>query len=274
MRYVTHDLNPELATVFLIPPRELVEVSSSMVKGLIGPAGWEGMVTNYVPPPVYRKMLDHELSRSFIDVWRGTTGQAGDPLYAEISARYSEPRRHYHTLAHIAACLSELERLALTHDLRERIGLAIWFHDVIYDPLAQDNEMRSAEFFQKKAIAAGMSPTLISGVSSMIKATRRHEAPPGPNAYATRLFVDIDLAILGASPARFRVYDEAIRREFSGVPDAVYRARRKCVLRQFLDRQSLFCTPEFRERYERQARENLLSLTGPKESMRSRRLRT
>lgn len=260
MRYVNEDLNPELTTIFLIPPRAIVEVSSSMVKGLIGPAGWESVVVKYVPAPVYRKILDHELSPAFRALWRDTTGQEGGEVYAEIAERYSEPHRHYHTLAHISACVYELEQLALTGDLRARIALAIWFHDVIYNSLAQDNELRSAQLFQQKAIAAGMSPALIQEVSTMIEATKTHEAPSGPNARATRLFLDIDLAILGASPARFRTYDKAIRKEYAEIPAAIYGRERKNVLRSFLDRPNLFSTPEFHQKYEQQGRENLLTL--------------
>jgi phosphopantetheine adenylyltransferase len=36
-------------TVFLMPPRAISEVSSSMVKGLVGPQGWEATVCQYVP---------------------------------------------------------------------------------------------------------------------------------------------------------------------------------------------------------------------------------
>jgi pantetheine-phosphate adenylyltransferase len=260
MRYVNDDLNPELTTIFLIPPRSMVEISSSMVKGLVGPAGWESVVADYVPAPVYRKVLDHELSGAFLRLWRDATGQAGDELYGEISERYCEPQRHYHTLTHISACLSELQQLSLTRVEQERIGLAIWFHDVIYDPLASDNEERSAEFFQGKATAAGMPLDLIQQVSSMIEATKNHEALPHPDGRATRLFIDIDLAILGASPVRFRAYDEAIRKEYASVPAVIYNPKRRHALRRFLDRQNVFCTSEFRERYERQARENLLSV--------------
>jgi predicted metal-dependent HD superfamily phosphohydrolase len=235
-------------------------VSSSMVKGLIGPAGWEGVIANYVPPSVYRKILDRELSRGFTALWREVTGQEGDDIYTEISKRYSEPQRHYHTLAHVSVCLGELEQLSLPRDLHVRIALAIWFHDVIYDPLARDNEGKSAEFFEEKACKAGMPPAIIREVSCMIEATKRHEAPPEIDARATRLFIDIDLAILGASPVRFRAYDEAIRKEYSGVNATIYGLRRKSVLRKFLDRRNLYCTPEYRERYEQQARENLLSV--------------
>lgn len=57
MRNVNEDLAPGIATVFLIPPREICEVSSSFVKGLVGVEGWEGVVKPYVPGPVYRKLL-------------------------------------------------------------------------------------------------------------------------------------------------------------------------------------------------------------------------
>ena len=57
MRNVNEDLKPNIATVFLIPPREMCEVSSSFVKGLVGPEGWEDVIKPYVPPPIYEKLL-------------------------------------------------------------------------------------------------------------------------------------------------------------------------------------------------------------------------
>ena len=54
MRHVNADLQPEIASVFLMPPREIAEVSSSFVKGLIGPEGWQEIVMKYVPGPVFR----------------------------------------------------------------------------------------------------------------------------------------------------------------------------------------------------------------------------
>ena len=60
VRHINADLQPEIRTVFLMPPREIVEISSTMVKGLVGPNGWQQMVRRYVPQAVYEKMLrDH-----------------------------------------------------------------------------------------------------------------------------------------------------------------------------------------------------------------------
>jgi pantetheine-phosphate adenylyltransferase len=58
MRNINGDLNPNIVTVFLMPPREIAEISSSFVEGLVGPDGWEKIVKKYVPEPVYEKFLD------------------------------------------------------------------------------------------------------------------------------------------------------------------------------------------------------------------------
>jgi pantetheine-phosphate adenylyltransferase len=56
MRNINGDFDPEICTVFLMPPRNIAEVSSSMVKGLVGPSGWKRVVRKYVPEPVYRRL--------------------------------------------------------------------------------------------------------------------------------------------------------------------------------------------------------------------------
>ena len=56
MRQINADMAPEINTVFLMPPRDIAEVSSNMIKGLIGPSGWEDIVRRYVPAPVFEKL--------------------------------------------------------------------------------------------------------------------------------------------------------------------------------------------------------------------------
>jgi pantetheine-phosphate adenylyltransferase len=58
MRNINGDLNSRICFVFLMPPRDIAEVSSSMVKGLVGPMGWQKVVRKYVPVPVYRRFLN------------------------------------------------------------------------------------------------------------------------------------------------------------------------------------------------------------------------
>ena len=58
MRNVNGDLNPEISTIFLMPTRQIAEVSSSFVKGLVGPQGWQTVIKSFVPKPVYKAILE------------------------------------------------------------------------------------------------------------------------------------------------------------------------------------------------------------------------
>jgi pantetheine-phosphate adenylyltransferase len=58
MNNVNSDINSNITTIFLMPPRKLCEVSSSLVKGLVGPDGWEKIVCQYVPKPVFDKLKE------------------------------------------------------------------------------------------------------------------------------------------------------------------------------------------------------------------------
>ena len=71
------------------------------------------------------------------------------------------------------------------------------------------------------------------------------------------LIVDIDLSILGRAPDVYDRYEVAIGEEYKWVPKVTYRRERRAVLRSFLERDSIFQTDRFRERFEVPARENL-----------------
>lgn len=58
MRHINNDIDPQIIAVFLIPPREIAEISSSFVKGLVGVDGWTEVVKKYVPFSVHKKMVE------------------------------------------------------------------------------------------------------------------------------------------------------------------------------------------------------------------------
>ncbi|MRR15225.1 MAG: pantetheine-phosphate adenylyltransferase [Deltaproteobacteria bacterium] len=57
LSYVNRHLNSEIETIFLLPPRELIEISSSIVRGLVGPDGWESVVSKYISPSVLERLI-------------------------------------------------------------------------------------------------------------------------------------------------------------------------------------------------------------------------
>ena len=56
MRHINGDMAPKITTAFLMPPRDIAELSSSMVKSLIGPEEWKETVRRYVPQPVFKAL--------------------------------------------------------------------------------------------------------------------------------------------------------------------------------------------------------------------------
>ncbi|MGJ8672531.1 pantetheine-phosphate adenylyltransferase [Rubritalea sp.] len=57
MRHINGDMAPDITTTFLMPPRDIAELSSSMIKGLTGPDGWESIIQRYVPDPVMKLLI-------------------------------------------------------------------------------------------------------------------------------------------------------------------------------------------------------------------------
>ena len=135
--------------------------------------------------------------------------------------------------------------------------MALWFHDAIYDPQAADNEQRSADWAVAELTRHGVGATSVQHVHALIVATCHSATPSDPDQ---QLLVDIDLSILGASPARFAEYDAQVRAEYDWVETGVYQTKRKTVLKGFLDRPTIYSTALFKARYEQQARKNLQRL--------------
>ena len=71
------------------------------------------------------------------------------------------------------------------------------------------------------------------------------------------IFLDLDLAILGASSSEYDEYVAQIRKEYIYYSWEDYRAGRNAVLRGFLTRQRLYFTDYFHKLYEIEARQNI-----------------
>jgi predicted metal-dependent HD superfamily phosphohydrolase len=179
------------------------------------------------------------------------------PTIDRLVAAYSEPHRHYHTLEHIAEMLRVVGRLAGYCVDPRAVQLAVWFHDVVYDPRATDNEEQSANRVTDWLGARGLSTVVLASVADLVRATDHHtEANTAPDT-DVQVLLDADLAILAASEARYRRYASDIRKEYAFVPEAQYRTARVSVLEKFLARPKLFHHPLMIAEGERVARHNL-----------------
>jgi len=191
----------------------------------------------------------------WVKLWRDA-GAKGDsePAFGVLVERYSESHRAYHNLAHVLDCLDEFESARQLARNDTAVALALWYHDIVYDPRAKDNEERSAELANEALNSAGLAQETRESITALILSTKKHDGSLDLDA---PFMVDVDLSILGREPARFDEYESQIRQEYSWVPEDAFVNGRSAILESFLARTVLYGTEFFRAKYERQARENL-----------------
>lgn len=173
-------------------------------------------------------------------------------LFEDIARRYREPHRAYHTLEHIGRLFGDIEAFGIEDP---GIEFAIWFHDVIYRPGATSNEARSAEHARLCLGRFSFGDGLMDRIDYMIRCTKDHENPIGdPGA---QVFLDADMAILGAAPGEYCQYLRNVRKEFRLVPIFLYRRGRARFVKGVLDRPRIYLSEPFHARYDAAARTNL-----------------
>lgn len=199
--------------------------------------------------------MDRILELSWLRCWQQIGVQ--NPiveLRERLICAYREPHRHYHTVQHLIECLQLFDSLSHIADQPGEVEIALWFHDAIYDITSNANEQLSAQWASRELLKAGVDADVSARISGHILATR-HKALPEGNDQA--LLVDIDLAILGAEPQRFDEYEKQIRLEYHFVPNVIFKSKRKKLLRQFLERKSIYSTPGVHQFLEEPARQNI-----------------
>lgn len=165
------------------------------------------------------------------------TRDAGEHIWRELRAAYASPPRVYHNLAHIAACLRDLDEAAPEGSVP--VETALWFHDAIYEPLRTDNETRSAEFMRTVLGPIGVDPQTLADAHRLIMVTAGHaKAAEADEA----LIADVDLAILGSDPEAYDRYAKAIREEYRAVPDDQYVPGRARFLAGMLESPAIYRT--------------------------------
>lgn len=175
--------------------------------------------------------------------------------FADLVSHYTETGRHYHNLEHVKELLDTVDELQVLAVDIITIRLAVWFHDVIYDPRADDNEARSAEYAVRALRTFGLPPEDIERVRNLILVTVDHEAPA--DDIDAQILIDADLAPLGSDENLFERQSKALRKEFAWVPEEEYQANRARFLTSFLERERIFQTDELFDSLESQARRNI-----------------
>ena len=192
-------------------------------------------------------------------VWQTLApNQAMPDLQAVLNA-YAQPQRHYHTVQHLQECLQWWQRCQEQMQHPAEVALALFYHDIVYEPKCSDNELQSAN-----TMLAQLQPYLPSDsterIYRWILATAHHGTQPDMDQeddQDLKWVLDIDLGILSANAERFQEYERQIRMEYRHVPLLIYRCKRRQILRDFAQTEYLYHTDFFRQQLEKVAKANL-----------------
>jgi predicted metal-dependent HD superfamily phosphohydrolase len=189
------------------------------------------------------------------EIWLKTTadhmpGNADE--WSRIEEAYSEPGRHYHTLLHLSDVYDAL-MLYYDGDVPLSSLLALFYHDLVYNTLRGDNEKQSADQASAVLNEWKIDASVVKRVCDIILATTKHESSDPE----TMVFLDADMAILGADAEIYHDYAQKVRREYSIYPDLLYNPGRRKFVESTLKREKIFLTEAFQKKYEEQAWINL-----------------
>jgi predicted metal-dependent HD superfamily phosphohydrolase len=196
-----------------------------------------------------------------------SSSPAGIRSFENVLARHRQSHRRYHGVRHLrwvvrhALELIEAPRSGQTGagqtGARDAgvIVAAAFFHDVVYDVTRSDNEAASARVATQSLIELGWEPDRVDRVASIILATATHTSQPGD--LDTAMLLAADLAVLAAEPSAYGDYVRGVRREYTHVNDADWRAGRSGLLRGLLQREHIYDPGLGLDRWELRARANI-----------------
>lgn len=182
-------------------------------------------------------------------------GARVDPadVYEEVHGYYSEPGRHYHTPKHIDHCLAQFDLASTEMEDPDAVEMAIWFHDLVFEPNADDNEIRSARRFLELA-KDSMDDAFKTRVYDLIMTT----APPRmPKTIDQKFMLDIDLSSFGLPWDDMLRDSIAVRQESGQLSDAQFFPGQRAFLESLVKREHFYFTDFFRSRIEDTARSNI-----------------
>lgn len=188
-------------------------------------------------------------------------------MLSALEAAYATPPRAYHHFGHVQDVLHRFAEITVGPGWTQpaEVYLAVLYHDAIYEAARKDNEARSADLAMSE-IGRWLPEAGIDTlrVAELIHLTARHgqfsQADFGGDGFALDAlhFLDSDMAILGAAPDVFDVYDQGIAEEYQDhVPGFLFRLNRKRFLKGLLARERIYLSDWFHQRYDAPARDNL-----------------
>lgn len=214
-----------------------------------------------------RGQVNSEIKKKY---WIPLEAKHKTGAWEALDAGYTERHRAYHSWQHVAGLFEKLGEFSDLSTRADIIAMSAFWHDVVYRTQNHDGTPRpdyenvrdSAELFRKYTL---LNQPDAAAVYDLIMATANHlQARADTQHYAgfagdLDLFLDLDLSSLASPWEQFVEHFNAIRYEFSWVPELGFYSKQIQILENFAkDDVQLYRRAETREKWRDTARANLM----------------
>lgn len=135
--------------------------------------------------------------------------------------KWSEPHRFFHTLNHLYDLTEQIESMTSLKESEKKILIvSAFFHDIVYNPKRNDNELMSIDFFEK--FCPNSSNAGYTQIKEIIFDTINHE----PKSKLSKTFCAKDSNILNSDLKYLIEYENAIFKEYQYADYADYKTKR------------------------------------------------
>ena len=151
--------------------------------------------------------------------------------YNVLLAMWNESHRAYHTQNHLLDLIEQIDENKSQYQSQkdyDKMILCALFHDCVYDPMRNDNEEKSAEFFLNCCQEKNQD---ILDIKQMILDTKTHEATTS----LSEKFNVLDMNIVERDFNQLLEWEKGIREEYKAYGD-MYKMGRIQFLESLLDK--------------------------------------
>lgn len=132
--------------------------------------------------------------------------------YNILLSMWNESHRSYHTQNHLLDLIEQINdyKSKLDQKQYEKLMLCALFHDIVYDPMRQDNEEKSAEFFINACTEKNSD---VLEIKQMILNTKTHES----TTELSEIFNFFDMSVVQSDYQKLLEWEKGIKEEFEPV---------------------------------------------------------
>lgn len=205
-----------------------------------------------------------------VDNIPGVKQEQADDVYNEIIKAYSNDNRMYHTSEHLLNMINSIQEMLCIYNFKDFpekkaiLFLATFFHDLYMnfdaDSPRGKSEHESASMATTLMMHMGISKyTILNSVNHLILLTINHmtDDSMSPDILMQKIFLDADIAILGAEPHKYDTYKDGISYEYAQVDREIFIASRRNFLQQYTEKKAIFYTEYMNQLYLDQVMDNI-----------------